>query len=216
MRFRELKSIEDAELLRLIKENKVTPMDACLLQLHRGWLDWPVKTGQDLAQFRNRYNLTQTELSLLLKVTPAAIGRWERLELLPANISILLTCLESLNLIPTLDSGKIEPFFEIQADSPLQKNKQKHPLPLSGQFLNSLTGEKENNSLLPTHRSMTAHEIRNLRESLNLSRKGFAQLLNVTTNTVDKWETEATTPSGTAVVLLNILLKKINKSQVEG
>ena len=107
MRFRELKSIEDAELLRLIKENKIAPTDACLLQLHRGWLDWPVKTGQDLAQFRNRYNLTQTELSLLLKVTPAAIGRWERLELLPANISILLTCLESLNLIPTLYNGKI-------------------------------------------------------------------------------------------------------------
>ena len=215
MRFRELKSIEDAELLRLIKENKIAPTDACLLQLHRGWLDWPVKTGQDLAQFRNRYNLTQTELSLLLKVTPAAIGRWERLELLPANISILLTCLESQNFMQTLENGNVHAFFKTKECSPLSKNGYSFQSPTSSPPINSLTGKKGSNPLPPTYQSITAQDIRDLRENLRLSRKAFAQLLNVTTNTIDKWEAEATTPSGTAVVLLNILLNNKNKSNFE-
>lgn len=50
-------------------------------------------------------------------------------------------------------------------------------------------------------------EIKQLRESLKISQPAFARYLNTGEGTVEKWETGAKKPSGTALKLLTIVRK---------
>jgi putative transcriptional regulator len=50
-------------------------------------------------------------------------------------------------------------------------------------------------------------QIKQLRESLNVSQPVFARYLNTTESTVEKWETGAKKPSGMALKLLAIVQK---------
>jgi putative transcriptional regulator len=50
----------------------------------------------------------------------------------------------------------------------------------------------------------TAEEVRQLRESLQLSQGLFAKILNVSVNTVRKWEQDERHPSGPSARLLQI------------
>ncbi|MCJ2057779.1 DNA-binding transcriptional regulator [Methylobacterium sp. J-048] len=50
-------------------------------------------------------------------------------------------------------------------------------------------------------------QIKQLRESLNVSQPDFARYLNTSESTVEKWETGAKKPSGTALKLLAVVRK---------
>lgn len=62
-------------------------------------------------------------------------------------------------------------------------------------------------SCLTTPTPIEPIEIKTLRESHHLSQPVFARYLNISESTVEKWETGAKKPSGTALKLLSIVEK---------
>jgi putative transcriptional regulator len=52
------------------------------------------------------------------------------------------------------------------------------------------------------------HEIRALRERLNISQTVLASIINASANSIQKWERGAKRPSGTALKLLSLLDRK--------
>ena len=56
--------------------------------------------------------------------------------------------------------------------------------------------------------SLSPAQIRSVRESLNVSQPVFAQLLNVSVASVRHWENGIRKPSGSTIVLLDLLKKK--------
>jgi len=59
-------------------------------------------------------------------------------------------------------------------------------------------------------RNISAKEIKQIRSSLNVSQAVFAKLLNVSLSTVRQWEQELRNPSGSAIILLELLQKDPN------
>lgn len=73
-------------------------------------------------------------------------------------------------------------------------------------FKTSFT-EKELNSLGVTipEVQLTTHEIKEIREKLNLSQSVFAKLLNVSPSSIRQWEQGKRKPTGATRVLLDLL-----------
>lgn len=53
--------------------------------------------------------------------------------------------------------------------------------------------------------TLNAAQIKSLREKNNISQPVFARYLNISTSTIEKWETGAKQPSGAALKLLQIV-----------
>jgi putative transcriptional regulator len=76
-------------------------------------------------------------------------------------------------------------------------------------FKTSFT-EKELNSLnvtIPEVR-LTTQQIKNIRETLNLSQTVFAKLLNVSPSSIRQWEQGRRQPTGSTKVLLDLLKRE--------
>ena len=56
--------------------------------------------------------------------------------------------------------------------------------------------------------SISAEEIQNIRKTLKLSQSVFAKLLNVSLSSVRQWEQGIRTPSGSTMVLLELLQRE--------
>ena len=56
--------------------------------------------------------------------------------------------------------------------------------------------------------SISAEEIQNIRKTLRLSQAVFAKLLNVSLSSVRQWEQGIRTPSGSTMVLLELLQRE--------
>lgn len=65
-------------------------------------------------------------------------------------------------------------------------------------------GDKENPDLEP----LSGEDIRTIREGAHMSQSVFAHYLNVTVSYVSKLERGAKRPTGTALVLLNVIRRK--------
>lgn len=70
--------------------------------------------------------------------------------------------------------------------------------------------EKELNSIgiEVSEVNVTAQEIKEIRETINLSQSVFAKLLNVSVSSVRQWEQGKRTPTGSTKVLLELLGKE--------
>lgn len=55
---------------------------------------------------------------------------------------------------------------------------------------------------------MTGHQIRSLRQANNVSQAVFADALNTSISTVQKWESDVNAPQGPALKLLNLIQRK--------
>ncbi len=77
---------------------------------------------------------------------------------------------------------------------------------LNSGFKTSFT-EKELSSLGVTipEVQLSTHQIKKIRESLNLSQTVFAKLLNVSPSSIRQWEQGKRTPTGSTRVLLDLL-----------
>jgi putative transcriptional regulator len=71
-----------------------------------------------------------------------------------------------------------------------------------------ITMRQLNKAEAATLAPLSGEEIRALREQANMSQAVFAHLLNVTVGYVSKLEREAQRPTGTALVLLNVIRRK--------
>ena len=56
--------------------------------------------------------------------------------------------------------------------------------------------------------SLSAEEIRHIRKTLNVSQSVFAKLLNVSLSSVRQWEQGLRKPSGSTMILLELLQKE--------
>ena len=55
--------------------------------------------------------------------------------------------------------------------------------------------------------TLSADEIKNIRKSMNISQMVFAKLLNVSLSSIRQWEQGARKPSGSTMILLELLQK---------
>ena len=58
--------------------------------------------------------------------------------------------------------------------------------------------------------SLSANEIQNIRKQVGVSQSVFAQLMNVSLSSIRQWEQSIRTPSGSTMILLELLQKKPN------
>ena len=62
---------------------------------------------------------------------------------------------------------------------------------------------------------MTPNQIRAIRSWLGLNQQEFADRLNVSRNTVARWETGTRNPGGPAIVLLNQMWERLQAERTE-
>lgn len=75
-------------------------------------------------------------------------------------------------------------------------------------MLDKLTMRRFDESCLTPIEDFTAEEIRELREREEVSQSVFAHYLNVSKDTVSKWERDAKRPAGPSLKLLSLIKKK--------
>ncbi|MFT4925898.1 MAG: putative transcriptional regulator [Phenylobacterium sp.] len=61
---------------------------------------------------------------------------------------------------------------------------------------------------LPPVKSFTASQIKRLRQKYKVSQPIFAEYLNISTSTVQKWESGKKQPNGSSLKLLNLVEQK--------
>ncbi len=71
--------------------------------------------------------------------------------------------------------------------------------------LNKVTVDKLEALNIPKVKSMTAKDIKRIREKMNASQGVFARYLNVNPSTVQKWEQGTVRPQNAALKLLNLI-----------
>lgn len=60
---------------------------------------------------------------------------------------------------------------------------------------------------IPVKSEFDGQAIKSLRKNINVTQRGLANLLGVSTRTVESWETNRTTPRGSSQKLLGLLQK---------
>ena len=70
--------------------------------------------------------------------------------------------------------------------------------------------ELESQGINIPKKSISAKEIKKIRHMLNVSQAVFAELLNVSLSTIRQWEQGLRKPSGSAVILLELLQQNPN------
>jgi putative transcriptional regulator len=73
---------------------------------------------------------------------------------------------------------------------------------------NKITMRHLGKKKIPSAEPVTAEDIRKMREQAHMSQAVFARHLNVTTGYVSQLERGAKRPTGTALVLLNVIRRK--------
>lgn len=74
--------------------------------------------------------------------------------------------------------------------------------------MDQLTLREFDRLCLPPVEPLQPEQIKQIRESANVSQAVFAALLNTSVSTVQKWEVGQKRPSGTSLKLLHIVQKK--------
>lgn len=178
--------------------------------LYRGDMVWSAWKGARVVQFREKNHLTQFELACILNIDAATIARWESRpdELIPMLGCIAMTHVELFwpNAKKMMMDRKAviqQKYIRAQREdadwnaSVFQEQihalyKQLEPTGVLGQKIGKRT-------------PISAERIINLRSKLVMTREEFADFLDTSVSTIDKWETAKSLPTGSANMLLRLL-----------
>lgn len=193
MQFSLLKNLSPQRALNQYRQGKLTAFEYALYRYLRDETSKTVYEAEEIIALRHRFKLTQEALGEILQVSQKTILRWENSQdVIPGNAQIALNALSKLG----------EGFFTLMA-----ADKNGECLQFQNSRLSVNEEEKEERQLtreIPPLPFEASHVIE-LREQFHMSRKEFAQLLDVSLSTINKWETGAVIPKGTALALLRIL-----------
>ena len=217
MQLGQLKNLSFEQVKKLYESNRISMTDWNLYCLYRGDMVWPAWKGAKVVQFREKNHLTQFELACILNIDAATIARWESRpdELIPMLGCIAMTHVELFwpNAKKMMMDRKAviqQKYIRAQREdadwnaSVFQEQihalyKQLEPTGVLGQKI----GKRA---------PISAERIINLRSKLVMTREEFADFLDTSVSTIDKWETAKSLPTGSANMLLRLLEQDQNRS----
>ncbi len=216
MKLNQIKNWDRSQVLDAFEREHINQNDVYLYDFYHQNYRWPLFTGKDVKELRESCQLTQLELATLLGVDTTTVVRWEQMENeLPALVKVLLTYVQKngpFALVQWLDTKPKEQ--ETIADK-LKKARIKAEI-------NKTRAENVEDkaslaywvgSLPPYSEEITSDDIVRVRNRMNLNRKQFAQMLNVSKSVVGKWEAGVIKISGLPDTLFRILIKNDTISQ---
>lgn len=180
---------------------KLTRFECMFRDFLSGEIDWPQYQPADVVALRKRHHLTQEGLAALLRVSPKSVMRWETAgEAIPTPVHIALCAIDRLG-DGVFDLMKGESSFVR-----CEKSHQTTSGLVKGSEFVRFDVERERRRLASDVPSPFTHEsVKELRARLRLTKRAFAEALGVSPSTVDKWESGAVVPQGSAQTLLKIL-----------
>lgn len=199
MQLSKLKALSSGECWNDYIVGKLTRFECMFRDFLSGEINWPQYRPEDLVALRKRRHLTQEGLAALLKVSPKSVVRWETEgEIIPSPVHIALCAVDKLG----------DGVFDLMdGESSFARCEKSHQMPsdlikTEARF----DVERERKRLASDIPSPFSNEaIKELRARLRLTKRAFAEALGVSPSTVDKWESGAVTPQGSALTLLKIL-----------
>ena len=153
-----------------------------------GKCSWPRYTSSEVRGIRKRFMMSQEEFGKFLNVSNKTIMRWEMSDdWIPPLAHIVLCMLSNLEdlaflMMKSKDGG----------DGKSQR--------IQDLWLRSLRIDPE-----PAPEVFASADVKTLQRNLKMTRREFSDLLGVSMATVDKWESGAYTPKGTAQNLLKAI-----------
>lgn len=165
-------------------------------------IDWPKYEPHDVVALRERLNLTQEALAVLLKVSIKTVLRWETEgEEIPSTGCIALCILDKLG------DGVFDLMKEDVPNYVLMQALRDEPSNLTAGITDSLYNlSLREEQTVPNPFDKAA--VQELRSRLRMSRREFAELLEISPSTVDKWENGAVKPKGPSLTVMKILWLK--------
>lgn len=193
MKIDELKMMSEPEVERALALGQISYFEYGFRDFLLGRCGWRHFTGPDLIALRERLTLTQETFGYLLNVSKQTVLRWEKDgELIPQWADPVLTCVDRL------EGG----LFEVMR-SPCNRPGEVRDLLGSVYYHQRYRGDAYE---LPE--VFEGEEVKTLRARLRMTRKAFAELIDVSLSTVDKWESGAVKPKGPALTVLKLVWKE--------
>ena len=185
--------------------------------LYRGDMVWPAWKGARIVQFREKNRLTQFELACILNIDAATIARWESRpdELIPMLGCIAMTHVELFwpNAKKMMMDKKAVILRRHLRD---QRQKADWEAEVFQEQIHALYKQLEPTGVLGQkigkRTPISAERIIGLRSKLVMTREEFADFLDTSVSTIDKWETAKSLPTGSANMLLRLLEQDQNRS----
>ena len=178
--------------------------------LYRGDMAWPVWKGAKVVQFRKTNDLTQFELACILNIDAATIARWESRpnELIPMLGCIAMTHVELF--WPNAKKMMMDRKAVMQQRRlKLQREVADWEAGVFQEQIHALYKQLEPTGVLGQkigkRTPISAERIIGLRSKLVMTREEFADFLDTSVSTIDKWETAKSLPTGSANMLLRLL-----------
>ena len=210
MQLGQLKNLSYEQVKKLYESNRISKVDWDLYCIYRGDMTWPIWKGARVAQFREIHHLTQFELACILNIDAATIARWESHpnELIPILGCIAMT---HVNLFwPEARQMMMDSKAKTLTSSIRAKHqKENAKVSLYQHTLCYYCDQFESVGLLVEkigkRAPIDAERIISLRSKLVMTREEFADFLDTSVSTIDKWETNKSLPTGPANMLLRLL-----------
>ena len=202
MRLAELKKLTFNTARDYYGVGKLTRFEMLFRDYLNQEIDWPKYKPQDIVGLRQKLNLTQEALAVLLKVSPKTVLRWETdAEEIPSTACIALC------IIDKLGDGIFDLMKDDAAGYTLLQTLKDRPSDLTAGFADSLYNlTLREQQVLPE--PFDNKVVQELRSRLRMSVREFAELLDISPSTVNKWESGAVTPKGPSLTVMKILWTK--------
>ena len=191
MRLSKLKKLSSSEAEDAFFSGRISRFKMKFSNYLRGEIGWPEYKPADVTALRERFGLTQVGLGLLLRVSPKTVLRWESVEgSIPTTAVIALF---------TLDKLREEIFQMMNEDIPRFRlvpaaGSKSDPERLLGDWMS-----------VPPPETFGKEEVKALRDRLRLTLPELAELIGVSSSTMEKWERGIVTPKGPSLALLKLL-----------
>lgn len=208
MQLGQLKNLSYEQVKKMLDRGDVSNESWQLYRIYKGFMAWPKWNGRAVINFREALQLTQFELATILGVDAATVARWEKEpeEILPPLGLIAMTHIQLYwpNVTEMMRPSGNEP----QWVGPEKNKKTAQDTLVHFAMLDNVEFLKEKGILkkkIGKRAPISKEQIVAVREKLAMTREEFADFLDTSVSTVDKWETGRSVPTGPANRLLNLL-----------
>ena len=179
MNIAKLKNLPIEMCQNLAEEGAISPLELGVIMMHRGLLNWPLKRGEDLKQFRKKHHLTQSDLAKLMNVAKVTLVRWESLEELPAQVSAHFQILHNMerHLVKHME-GSFEYLRDYRGENDFRYDDLPPAVPVS---------KIENLEFKPLP-YFEPEDVKSLRKHFKMTQKAFGEFFSVTPHQIMFWE----------------------------
>ena len=196
MRSEELKKLTENEAETAYMLGEISRFEFRFRDFLLGRCEWKTFTGRDLQALREHLSLTQEVLGGLLNVSKQTILRWEK-----EGEALPVWAYPALTFLDRLEDGIFEVMRRPSRRDAGCMADMSLPFPREGD-------PDDWNDRVHVPSDFGPEEVKTLRRRLHVTRKGLAEMMDVSLSSVDKWESGAVSPKGPALIVLKLLWKR--------